>query len=121
MRPALGTLGASAQIGGFDSKALSTGSFWSHAGKAKPGEWRQTVERIDEVPSAAPRPCCVPCRVPALAPVRLSRHVLSCVRLAQIGGFDSKALSTNSFWAHAGKSSGHQWRRLVDRVATIGQ
>jgi hypothetical protein len=79
MRPALGTLGASAQIGGFDSKALSTNSFWSHAGKATPAEWDRTVARIDEVPSAALRPCCVPCCVPALAPVRLSWHVLSFV------------------------------------------
>jgi hypothetical protein len=41
--------------------------------------------------------------------------------LAQIGGFESKALGAGSFWAHAGKSSDHQWRRLVDRVATLGQ
>jgi hypothetical protein len=60
MRRVLGTLGASVQIGGFDSAALRSDSFWSHAGKAKPGEWRLTVERIDQVPSAAPRPCCAP-------------------------------------------------------------
>ncbi len=54
---------------------------------------------------------------------RASAAFLACavVRLAQIGGFGSTALSTGLFWAHAGKSSGHQWRRLVDRVATIGQ
>ncbi len=119
MRPALGTLGASAQIGGFDSKALRSDSFWSHTGKATSGEWRQTVGRNDQVPSAAPRTCC--------APVCMrSRHrggsgMCCCVRLAQIGGFDSKALGAGSFWAHAGKSSDHQWRRLVDRVATLGQ
>jgi hypothetical protein len=59
---ALGTLGASAQIGGFDSKALSANSFWSHAGKATPKQWLQTVARIDQVrcpagPSAALWPC----------------------------------------------------------------
>ncbi len=44
-----------AQIGGFDSKALATGSFWSHIGKAKPNEWGRTVARIDEVGRPAQR------------------------------------------------------------------
>ncbi len=44
-----------AQIGGFDGKALATGSFWSHVGKAKPNEWLLTVARIDEVGRPAQR------------------------------------------------------------------
>ncbi len=35
-----------AQLGGFDSAALSTDSFWSHAGKASPAEWRVTKLRV---------------------------------------------------------------------------
>jgi len=35
-----------AQIGGFDSKALATDSFWAHVGKAKPTQWRITEGRV---------------------------------------------------------------------------
>ncbi len=44
-----------AQIGGFDSKALATNSFWSHIGKAKPNEWGRTVARIGQVGLPAQR------------------------------------------------------------------
>jgi hypothetical protein len=71
------------QIGGFASKALDKGSFWSHAGKASKTQWLLTVARIDEVgrpaqrtvalaalgPKPALRPLLCAC-VPALAPVR---------------------------------------------------
>ena len=106
-----------AQIGGFDSKALSTGSFWSHAGSCSDGEWRRTVARIAQVLSAScicPAPCCVP----ALAPVRWP--CARCRRaLAQIGGFDSSALSTDSFWSHAGNCSDGEWRVTELRVAWV--
>jgi hypothetical protein len=112
---------SSAQIGGFESTALSTGSFWSHAGKATPAEWRRTVERIDEVPSAALRPCCVPCCVPALATCCVVSACAVVRSLAQIGGFESTALSTGSFWSHAGKTSPEQWRVTKLRVAWVVQ
>ena len=38
----------------------------------------------------------------------------------QLGGFDAAALSTVSFWKHARSHSDHEWRRAVDRAATIG-
>ena len=42
-------------------------------------------------------------------------------RLAQIGGFDSKALSANSFWSHVGSASDNQWRVTKLRVAWVVQ
>jgi hypothetical protein len=39
--------------------------------------------------------------------------------LAQIGGFDSTALATNSFWAHVGKATPNEWRITEGRVAWV--
>jgi hypothetical protein len=39
--------------------------------------------------------------------------------LAQIGGFDSSALGTDSFWAHVGSASNIQWRITEGRVAWV--
>ena len=41
--------------------------------------------------------------------------------MAQIGGFDSKALSTDSFWSHVGSASDNQWRVTKLRVAWVVQ
>jgi hypothetical protein len=117
-----------AQIGGFDSTALSAGSFWSHAGKAKPAEWRQTVARIDQVririrPSAlGQRSGHAACLAGSMAsnPVQWQAGRVPCA-LAQIGGFDSTALSTNSFWSHAGSASDNQWHVTKLRVAWVVQ
>ncbi len=37
----------------------------------------------------------------------------------QIGGFGAPALGTDSFWAHVGSASDHQWRITEGRVAWV--
>ncbi len=54
-------------------------------------------------------------------PVRRPGHVPCCVASAQIGGFDSKPINTNSFWAHVGSASDNQWRVTELRVAWVVQ
>ena len=100
---------------------------WAHAGSASPKQWRLTVARIDQVgalpvhspgprPSAALRPClcavCLPSR-------QCGGSGICCRALVQIGGFSAKALSTGSFWAHAGTASPAQWRLKVARIDKV--
>ena len=101
--------------------ALATVRWHAHA--LRVGADRRTVARIGQVRSArqlysAFAPAALSswaCCVPALAPVRwLCRRAL-----AQIGGFDSSALRTNSFWAHVGKVSYYQWRVTGLRIAWV--
>ena len=42
-----------------------------------------------------------------------------CRALVQIVGYESNALSTGSFWAHAGKATDYQWRVTGLRVAWV--
>ena len=44
---------------------------------------------------------------------------MRCRAMAQIGGFESNALSTDSFWAHVASASDNQWRVTEGRVAWV--
>ena len=41
--------------------------------------------------------------------------------LGQIGGFGSKALGTDGFWAHVGTASKTQWDLTVARIDGVGR
>ncbi len=94
--------------------ALGLTSFWAHMQSCSNNEWDRTMARIHQVgaPPVENRP----------RPVRSTQAMLcgAVVRLAQIGGFDSKALSTDSFWSHAGRATPAEWRRTVERIGQVG-
>jgi hypothetical protein len=93
--------------------SLGLTSFWAHMQSCSNNEWRRTMARIDEVGA-----------LPARSPSALrSAQAMLCglgVRSAQIGGFDSTALSTTSFWSHAGRATPAEWDRTVERIGQVG-
>ena len=109
--------------------ALGLPSFWAHMQSCSDDEWDRTMARNDQVGAHSPSAlgsaqallrATVPCCVAALEP---SATFLTCAVVrasAQIGGFDSKALSTDSFWSHAGKAKPAEWRQTVARIGQVG-